>query len=257
MFIRHLSIADLMFTVTAVLPWAVTASMRKWVFGQVVCFVFGVVPFVAQLASMVFIIAVAAHRLGRCMAPMSIAWLNQKRAMALIVILWVSAFAPFILILVSKTPVRFDPTVTYCLSTNFTDLTEGGFKQKMIYLLVWAGFLTLLSLNIAILSVARRTTRISITSIKTVCWISGVFLVSWCIALVRVVLSYVHPQAQLLPFLLRLMRYLYIVAAVSNPFIYSLTNVKFKMFIFKLFKKVLFRQARRFLECREAQSKIS
>lgn len=213
--------------------------------GDTACSTLGVFYMLCVTANIGFLVFVSAHRLGRCLAPMQLSWLNPKRVKSVIIGVWVvSAIVPSVMTYQSvkgNNPIGFQPTVTFCVSTGLVDLNQGSFLKSFYLIFVMLMCMIMILLNIAILIKAVFSTRrLSKVAIRTVCSICLVFMINWSIPFYRTTVE-LHPgnnkQADLATF--RVGRYMFTLATISNPFLYTMTNVKFKMFVFKQIRRVL------------------
>ena len=135
----------------------------------------------------------------------------------------------------NKRPIIFDPTVTFCMPVFLLDTSKVIFPVQLVY--VWTPFVLMFGLNIAILIVARRSTRrLSVVAIQTVCSICGVYLISWVIPLCRIIFFSSGCSDQSFLMLNRVGQYLFTFAAFSNPLLYTVTNVRFRRFVVKYLK---------------------
>ena len=237
LFIRHLSLADIGYLTSQILPWCFTSFFKRWIFGGRACYVTGLFYAFGPVANVGFIIAVSAHRLGRCVIPLRMAWLTVPKAYAVVMIVWLLALGQPILQLSRNSMIIFEPVVTYCIPQDMLlESVSTGVRQLT---LIWAPFLIMLGLNIAILIQARRATNsLSAVAIKTVCSVCGVFLTGWCVALLRILFTYLGLSYNAFQDLNRIGRYFFTFSSFANPILYTIINKRFKLFIVKNIKAV-------------------
>lgn len=175
---RHLSVADLIYLLFVILPWSVTSYYRRWVFGDIACTILGAGYTLCGTACVGFLIAIAAHRLGRCVSPLTVSWLTRRRAVWVLVILWLFSLLPILAIFLSRSPIVFNPTVSFCVPSSFLDFHAVNYRED-IY--IWTCFSLMVGLNIAILVkahlVSKQIGRLRWVAVKTVCMVCGVFLI--------------------------------------------------------------------------------
>ena len=228
-FIMQLSLTDLLYGVTTSVPWMVTAYARGWVFGEEVCYVAGMMFTVCRVASIWFLLAVSGHRLCRCVVPLRVPWLNKKRACILIAMIWgLASIIPLVFIARGR-DIIYHPEVTFCIPSGISS-SESEKSARKFFFIIGIPVVSILMTNIGILiQVKRSTHRINLVAIKTVCSICGICLIGWTFPFVRYVLTFV-PSTDFTIFY-RIGRYLFAFTTLSNPILYTMTNIRFKLFV--------------------------
>lgn len=238
-FIRHLSLSDIFYIVTSVVPWAITSFFRAWVLGKVICYLVGMAYVFCSVANMGFIVTVSAHRLGRCIFPLRLSWMTQKKALVLVSFVWLIALTESIIIGINGSPIVYEPTVTFCFPSPILHIGSVMDFTKDIYVsLIVTGFVLMFVLNLLILVQARRSTeRLSLVAIRTVCLMCGTFTIGYIATLIKIVLTHFYP-GETFVILQRLARYLFVLTTFCNPLIYTMTNNKFKWFLIKKVRSI-------------------
>ena len=188
------------------------------------------------VTSIGFVITVSAHRLGRCMSPLTVSWFSFKRATMVVIGVWLFSLLVPIALLFKDALIVYDPIVTYCQPFNVLDTTEILYKQ---HLYVWTPFTIIVLLNAAIMIQAKVSAqRLSLVAVRTVCGVCGLFLISWTIPMTIIILHIIYPDKRFY-YLTRVSLYVMTFAALFNPFLYTMTNIKFKIFVIRKLRKML------------------
>ena len=254
LFIKHLALADLFFHITITIPWVITALAKRWVLGSLLCYIQATVIWLPLGANIGFLLAVSAHRLGRCVAPMTLSCLTRRRASQIVSLIWIVATVPscvtFLKYIIkylekgSLNDVTFGSGSIHCIPKKLFTRTKIGNGAFWEYgdVFIWTTAASLVGLNVAILIQSRKSThKLSLVAIRTVCLVCCVFLIGVSPVLCRVILDYLYNDPTF-PYRftqLRIRTYLLTFATICNPILYTFTNVKFRKFVVKKIKVIL------------------
>ena len=244
-FIQNVAVADLLLTFSHWIPLLITNYTRRWIFGEVMCFVFGVIPYFPLMAEPLLIATISLYRLYILVNPLYIRYTHLSRSLIRNICtgLWFLALCGVTTWLLIGCKVYFEPRILTCRLSTFVKHEFKIFIFSNIVIFTTIPIVAIVTPNIAILcEVAasnakhRGKARLSSRALKTVSYICWLFIISMTVTTVRLTLMALGISVPLWLFVLQAETYY--LNVVANPIIYTITNARFKEFM----KRMLLRR---------------
>ena len=235
LFIQNLAVADVIYTVVSIFPSFVTYSSGGWVLGKGWCFVQAQLAFVPGFANSMLVLIITLYRLVLFTIPLQA--ITQTSAVVFVVVIWgIAILTPAILNGYCQTHGVFQPGTGACISSVYEEARIAVLIVSVVLVLLPIVFITLT--NVVICSIAiRHSSRKKQRSknVFMVCLLSGTFVLSW---LPQVVSNLAMPWFPHQPNEVYILAYNCIfINSFVNPVLYSLTNYKFRKYVFESFRK--------------------
>ena len=233
LFVQNLAAADLLYILFNVLPVSVTFIARKYIMGDVYCFISAQLAFIPGTLNGLTILALTAYRLHLVRCPFnSMSILTAK-------------FVLFILFLISliltciclwyKSKSVFIPHVGKCVSTVYINIEASVVFRITVCIIIVVPIVAITIINgiLCVISVRSsrkaQSERSNMRPLVTVCFLSGMFIISWvpylCYAIWQGVDSSVPLQVVHLAYACIQIN------SFCNPILYTVTNKRFGKYV--------------------------
>ena len=238
MFILNIALTDITIVVVSYCPMFMTLVANKWVLGSDMCFIsahfFQKAPFINE---MLMITAVSCYRLWFLKQPQS-----ARRSIKTKCVVWFMvgvlavSICPSFVSIILQNEAKFDPGTLNCVIYNSRESTYVTYSLTLVFMFLVVPIVIVLFANIAILCIVVKygcksgkiPHKMTIITILCVCW---TFLLSYVPVLVGLVLRSLHTH--LPPWYNILFNQVTSIDIVANPFIYTLTNSNFRLFMIR------------------------
>ena len=254
-FLRHLAISDVLFTLLYPVPIMVVYIARRWVFGAELCYAIGLIISLPATANMNFILVMSLHRYVRCRFPMKVRQLTPAKAKIGCLVMWsLSCVFPVYTVL-AKLRIVFNVKLASCSFTFPKSIgnailifgtTVGPFVViVLLNVLLWLHvraftqhLSTKLSSHHSHESQSREMTELERKQNKkfrasyrqgviTTTFITALFAVTWMPTVLRFAYAAFAGEDSLEDWVERV-RYFYFLGSWGNPIIYAMINKGFQ-----------------------------
>ena len=238
LFVQNLAAADLLYIFCNVLPSTITFIARKYVLGEVYCFVSAQISFVPGSVNTLTILALTAYRLRLVYSPLHHS-ISPRAAKIMIFFIWVLATTAMDISLGFKSHSVFVQTTAKCFSTIYQNVVASTLFKFAIGCVVFVPILGITILNTILCVIAYRS-RVSMKdssnrnkpgtkALTTVCLLSGLFVISWAPYIIYVMWK---SHSQDVPLEMELLAFQVIqLNSCGNPILYTFTNKRFGRYV--------------------------
>ena len=233
LFVQNLAAADLLYILFNVLPVSVTFIARKYIMGDVYCFISAQLAFIPGALNVHTILTLTAYRLHLVRAPFSSMSIPAAKFVIFILFL-ISLILPSIC-LGYKSKSVFSPHVGKCLSTVYVNPRASLLFRGTVAILLFIPIVAITIINSILCVISVRSSRkaqserSNIRPLVTVCLLSGMFIASWvpyfCYAIWQGVDSSVPLQVVHLAYACIQLN------SFCNPILYTVTNKRFGKYV--------------------------
>ena len=235
--VQHVALADLLYLLFAILPCTVTYFARKYVLGDVYCFVFAQIALIPSAANILFILVVTVYRCRLVTSPFFS--VTRRSAHLMVLLIWCLSTIPTGISLGNGSVSVFSPSAGRCLSTIYLSTD----KTAKISLFLGLGVIVILPLfvitvcNITLCIIAIRNSlrhcqnprSINYRGLLTVLSLSVTVSLTWApyvaYTFLKAATSHLSQVFELLAF------HCIFLNSCVNPYLYTLTNRRFGEFV--------------------------
>ena len=223
--------------VTHGIPIVITIYMSRWVLGGSVCFIQGFVTYIPATAELLLLTVISIYRWYMLLRPFSARSLGGGHARVCCVIIWLISIGNVVSWIVMGMFVYFDPDSICCLPSLLLQTQHNIYLTSLTTVFIITPLLVIVLSNISILYLASQYSaahnRPSKNAVLTTSCVAWVFIISVVPVMVRNVLSLFNIG---MPSWYTVMAIqLYSLNIACNPLIYTVTNLRFRNYLKKLF----------------------
>lgn len=236
-FVQHIALADMLYLLSAILPCTVTYFAKKYLLGDVYCFVFAQLALIPAASNILFVLVVTVYRCRLVTSPFFS--VTRRLARVLVFIIWCLATVPTGISLGNGSDSVFTASAGRCISTIY--LTTD--KTAKISLFLGLGVIVILPLfvitvcNITLCVIAVRNSfrlsnpsrSINYRGLLTILSLSVTVTITWAPYVAYTFLKAKTPQLSQV-FELVAFHCIFLNSCV-NPYLYTLTNRRFGEFV--------------------------
>ena len=233
--LENIAFADLLQTIVRYIPMLLTLCAERWVMGPVMCLVTSFVRFVPIGCEMLLIAATSCYRLHRILNPLN-PQIGTVKLKLLIAAAWVFTINwPLALSFDHSPGASYDPSRLLCFP-GYNLTAEKSFDVEPIVGLINCFlpiFITIICNVVILATLARSRGRnsINLKSLRTVLIICLTFVISYIPTLVFLIIG---KKIRSPPWMWIMLYYVQGINVVANPFIYTSTNNRFKLFMLNM-----------------------
>ena len=237
LFIESIAFSDILIILLSYLPMFITLSADKWVLGNALCYMSGMffqfIPFINEILTIAMISCYRLWVLKKPAATRENIQSYQVRILMLAILLL--ATSPALGSIIIKNYAYFDPDKLNCVVQNSSQQKIATHASIVLSIFLIIPMLIVIITNILILCIVKKvaeksgrgsaenkTTAITIASI---CW---AFILSYLPVFVGVLLQFFAPRVNIPNWYPILYNSSIAINVVVNPFIYALTNKRFR-----------------------------
>ena len=241
--VRNLAVADILYTLVTVIPLTITYCVRRYVLGDIYCFISAHLAFVPGSVNSLTVLAITGYRLRVVLLPLR--GVSRSSAHLVILLIWAFSTAGSAVSLGYQSKFVFAPNNARCLSTIYVNQAAAPLFGAVFILQTVVPIVLITAFNIAILFVASRQKRrhrpnaaANMKGYLTVVFLSGLFI---CSLTPFVVFTYLKTNGIAVPSSLDLMAFHCIFLNVGgNPVLYTITNRRFGTYVKDLARRIAF-----------------
>ena len=236
--LENIAFADLLQTIVRYIPMLLTLCAERWVMGPVMCLVTSFVRFVPIGCEMLLIAATSCYRLHRILNPLN-PQIGTVKLKLLIAAAWVFTINwPLALSFDHSPGASYDPSRLLCFP-GYNLTSEKSFDIEPIVGLINC-FLpicitiicnVIILATLATLARSRGRSSINLKSLRTVLIICLTFVISYIPTLIFLIIG---KKINSPSWVWIMLYYVQGINVVANPFIYSWTNNRFKLFMLNI-----------------------
>ena len=243
LFIENLAFADIIISLFYYTPMLATVPSGTWLFGSATCWITGFfsshVPFLAEIQ---IITAISVYRLWVLKKPPEVRKrINVLHVKLTIATIWLATFLPVVFWIASKAEAFFFSRGLICWSTNHlpsspTYLSTKIFSVFYVAIPMVTVFLTNVKLMHTIIQHSLRagsSITIHLRTLLTVNLICFTLLISYLPVFILIILKSTGTHVPTWFTLFQI--YAKSIHVVVNPFIYCVTNTRFRGYVARLF----------------------
>ena len=229
-------------------PSLITLMYKRWILGQIVCFVTGFVVFIPGSSEIQILTVISLYKLLSLVRPLRARTITRAHARLCVALIWASSAFTAMTGLAMKHYAYFDPFWLNCATSMLVDPSQFVTNIIFVTLVSMLPLLIIVGSNIMILYVASHysakhggSALPSKNALITVTLVSSMFVIAMLPVTVRTWLQIVQGEITASFFVLQ--GQIYYISMMCNPVIYTFTNVRFRGFIKDLtkgFTKTLF-----------------
>ena len=231
-FIQNLAVADILYITVVVIPSFITTSTGAWVFGQLLCDVFAQLKIIPAMANTIFVLAITIQRLVLFTCPF-------RGCSARAAKIWAGCIWGGIILFLLPFVVYYKPRgevvlgIGMCLTTLHTIAKVAALFTTALTVLL--PMVLIIITNIIICVIANKHSSVDSrikrrrqgNNILLISLISGVFILSWILYIIRNLLPVKYDTLDLVAF------NCLAINSCANPILYSLTNLRFRKYLIK------------------------
>ena len=240
MFVENLAFSDIIIILSFNLP----ILAKKWVFGEALCFVVGVIlNYVPLLYEILLIVTIACYRLWVLKKPPNFREnINTNFVKILILVILLLAIIPSFVFIIHDGYAFYDPYTLKCVAAWIIRTDEHYLISVVsLFLFIVIPLLIIIIANISILYIVDKQARkvgtertvkgTTVVTISCICWC---FVLSYLPGIVSHIL---RAFDVIIPVWFNMLRiHSLSLNVVSNPFVYTLTNARFRTFLKRFFR---------------------
>ena len=240
LFIQNLAVADIFYIFCNIFPSTITLILRKYVLGDVYCFVSAHLSFLPGCVNTLTILTLTAYKLRMVCAPLRCV-ISTRTAKIVIFAIWAFATLPSDISLGFKSKSIFVQSSAKCFSSIYnSDVISSTAFSFAISSLIFLPILGITILNTILCVIAYRSSRRDAVNVgrpgskalTTVCMLSGLFIISWTPYIIYVMWKYSDRNV---PHALELFGVQAIeLNSFGNPILYTFTNKRFGRYVFRV-----------------------
>ena len=240
--VRNLAVADMLYTLLAVIPPATTYFARRYVLGDVYCYICAHFGFITGSANSLTILTITAYRLRTIVFPLDV--VSRRSIHVAITFIWIFSMAAPAISLGYKSDFVFVPNSARCLSTIYFNQDAAPLFRAVLIMQVVLPLVLITVFNLVLLLVAYRqkvkhnpNTSVNVKGLITIFFLSGLFICSLTPFVIFTILKgkgiQVSPAMDLVAF-----HFLYL-NVCGNPILYTITNRRFGNYVKDLAKRII------------------
>ena len=258
LFLRHLAISDVIFTILYPVPISVVYIARGWVFGKELCYIIGLMISLPATANLYFILLMSIHRYARCRFPLKMHHLTYTKARVVCGAMWTMSCVFPVYTFAAQLPVVFNANLACC---SFVFLNSTG-NAILIFATTVIPFILIVTVNFLLWLYVREyfTDRITTKTRKrstaevdvkqldkmrasyrqgvlTTAFVTALFAVTWSPTVVRFAFTAVAGEVGLAGWAEKV-RYFYFLGSWGNPVIYAMMNRGFQNYFVNFIRKL-------------------
>ena len=238
-FIQNLAIADLMNVVLLEIPSIVTLFAKRWILGEVVCFITGMLVIIPQITELLIIPVISLYKLCSLVRPFATRNVTRTHARGCVIFIWFFGICYTVASAGMGQVAYFDPNYLNCAISGYRDPELVGIIIVGLIFFMGLPMVIIIVSNVMILLVASQystehggTVIPSKTALITVTAVSSLFVVTIFPVTVRISLQ--ASQVDIPSWFYTTQVQVYYINLLCNPIIYTTTNVRFRRFIKRL-----------------------
>ena len=239
--LQNLAIADLMLVCLWEVPSLITLMYKRWILGQIVCFVTGFIVFIPGSSEIQILTVISLYKVLSLVRPLRVCAITRTHARRCVTLIWASSAFTAMTGLAMKHYAYFDPFWLNCATSMLVDPSQFIVNIIFVTLVSMLPLLIIVGSNIIILYVSSHysakhggSALPSKNALITVTLVSSMFVIAMLPVTVRTWLQIVQGEITASFFVLQ--GQIYYISMMCNPVIYTFTNVRFRGFIKDLTK---------------------
>ena len=238
--VQNLAVADILYTLSTIVPVTITYICGRWVLGRVYCFIGAQLAFIPGSANALTILLITSFRLWLVTHPLSV--ISKFWVRIIVIITWIIASAGSVISMIYNSSSTFNRKNGKCTSDVYENPQAGPLFQIAVAVILLVPLFLITVQNIIICAIALKTSRRSqentnYKALVMVGTLSGIFVVSWVPFVINSILRSKNPS---IPSYLELVvLHCFLINAFVNPILYTLTNRRFGEYVKDLLKSLI------------------
>ena len=238
--IQNLAVADVLYTITNIIPRLITYITGKWVLGTVYCFISAHFSFILGSANAFIVLLITSYRLLLVTRPL--AYVTLCSAKLALVVVWVFASTGTMISLLYEPSSTFNPRSGKCMSGAYDDIAAQVAVQFAVGIILVVPLFVITFENLVLCAIALKKSRSQANStpnfkaLLMVCALSGLFITSWTRYTIYIFMKSnrhaIPPALEFLAF------HCIFINCSGNPILYTITNKRFAVYVRGLLRKV-------------------
>jgi hypothetical protein len=239
--VQNLAVADLLYTIFAIIPQLITTFAGRWVLGKIYCFISAQLTFIPATVNSLTVLLISIYRLWVVTHPFSGA--KEIRVRIILVVTWILSSAGTIISLAYKSSSTFNPVNGKCSSGFYENYKAMVIFKVALTLLALIPLFMIIIVNTVLFFIAVKSSRklqynspANYKALVMVCALSGLFITSW---VPYVVYTLMKSRKLDIPRTLDIMApYCFFLNSFGNPILYTVTNKRFGNYVRALLHQV-------------------
>ena len=238
-FIKHLSIADILYIVTRILPATISHIAGGWVLGAIFCDIEGHIYFVPALASVNLVLAITTFKLFVLKFPLKARTFSSCAAHIITATIWIHSSVVAFLVLALKVPSVVNPKIETICETILNNTVKLEYSLGVVKnVQLWIPAILNPFFTIALWFLAYKHARImkrvnadvsTHKAVITVLAVGLLFFVLWLPAVIEEAWRHFAPPGVEIPLALNKAHItIYWITTFCNPIFYVLINRRYR-----------------------------